>query len=263
MKKREKLIKNIINKYNKKNSNNSEKTLLEKPAKDNEDPFLKEFKIEINKSIHKKENEKHQNKAEGADISNFENHESLSENTDLFDKEIINKIKIKTKEILKIINIRLFLKKKTELNKMIYDNILNNIGEINLTDIKKQKINDLINILIQQEINAYILNDNNHKNKELLKFFLNNIYPEIVEFYKKNEYEKVNKLSITQKKFLIDSFIEYLERKYLKKELKKNNISQNDYYFLKSKINSFILKQEKNYSEINIIKRLNKKNENL
>ena len=264
MGKREELIKNIIDNYNKINNNNPEKIYLEKPAKDNEDPFLKEFKKEINKSIFNKKNEKHQKTTKITDSDNLEDNELDSANSVNkvgLDKETINKIKVKIKEILKIINIGFFIYKKAELKKVIFDNIINNFIDINLTDIKKQKINDLINILIDQEVKIFFSNDNNHKNKELLKYFLKNIYPEIIEFYKKNEYEKINKLSIAQKKFLINSFIEYLERKYLNKEIRKNNITQNEYNFLKSKIKIFISKQEQNFKEISILKRLNKKKE--
>lgn len=261
MKTREKLIKNIIDNYNKQNSDSTEKTYLEKPAKDIEDPFLKEFKKEINESILKKENEKHQKIIETTDLDNLENDELNSINNEQLDNYIINKIKIKTKEILNIINIGFFTNKKSELKKMIFDVIINDNENSGLTEIKKQKINDLINILIEQEINKYFLNDHNYKNKKILKYFLTNIYPEINEYFKKNKYEKINKLSITQKKFLITSFIEYLERKYLKKELKKNNITQDEYSFLRSKINTFISKQEQNYKEISILRRFNKKHE--
>jgi hypothetical protein len=267
MNQREKLIKNIIENYNKKNSNNPEKIYLEKPAKDNKDPFFIEFKKEINKSIYTKEKKKHKKSNKEIDNEDFKNElENNSENVlnnDRLDKDIIDKIKIKTKEILKVITINLFLYKKDKLQEMIFNIIIKDYNDINLTDIKKEKIGNLISILIEHEMISYFSNDDKHENSELLKYFLKKIYPEIIHFYNKNEYEKINKLSIAQKKFFINSFVEYLERKYLKKEINKNNISQEEYNFLKSKINVFIAKQEKNFKEISLLKREFKKIENI
>jgi hypothetical protein len=258
MKSREELIKNIIEKYQKDNSDNPEKVFLEKPAIENKDPFFLELKKEIDESIFKKENKKHNKNKKEIIIEKSKENEKFHVKDETLDKKIIDKIETVTKKIIKIINIDLFTYKTVELRELIFEVILKDLVDFKLTETKEQKIIELIDNLLEEEINTYFSKDDKRRNKELLKFFLNVILPEVNLFYIKNSYENMNKLSIFQKQFLINSFIEYLERKYLKKELSKKKITEKEYDFLKSKIKIFIIKQEENYKEINILTRLNK-----
>lgn len=134
MDKREILIKNIIEKYNKNTIKSLNKIDLEKPAKENEDPFFIEFKKEIDKYIFQKENKKYFKKDKNLNIekNNQVNYELISEYDEIIDKKIIDKIIIFTKEILKKINISFIYNKKIELKEIIFENIKKKIIDFEL-----------------------------------------------------------------------------------------------------------------------------------
>lgn len=246
MNKKEALIKNIIEKYNQNNLNSKYKINLEKPAKGLEEPFLIELKKEINIYMFEKKNKKYVKNEEFLDLKedNKKNNKLTYDDDETIDINIIDKVIIFTKKILNKININFIYNKKIELKEIIFNNIKNKLIDFKLTEIAQQKINELIYNLIEDAIIEHISNDEELVNKELSKYFLKNILPEINEFYKRESYDKLNQLSHFQKFFFINSFIEYLEKKFLKKQLENKIITEENYSLLKSKIKVFIIKQE-------------------
>jgi hypothetical protein len=246
-------IKNaIIENYNKLNQNSADFIDLNTPAKNLEDPFFKEFKKAIIDSIRlKNEDDKITDVTEikTEDTKINEELNALYKEDEELDPNLLNRIELKVSGILKKLNIEFYENEKEKLKEILIKDIEAYEIPQDLSKIKKEKIVNKIGNLIEQEIIEY-KSKKEYRKKELLKDLLQKINPLVNDFFEKNNHEKLIKMTLFQRKNLINYFFENINYKYIQSEFLNKNINELEFKFLRSKVHSFIINRyEKILSE--------------
>jgi hypothetical protein len=247
MENRQTLKNKILEIYNKININNPDKINLENKAKDLKDPFLTEYKKEIDSASKNFKEGNFQSKSSENTVYTLE----LIEITDAdFREETIeiktlDKIEGKVLNILNQINLGLYKYCKKEIKLLIIEDMLKTYVSPDLSGLTKNKITRIIANIVEHEFNEHE-NKKTHIREDLLKSIINLIKPELDNFFSKYTGNKLENLTKYQRKNIINFFIDELGAKFLDMKIIDNQLNADDLAFLKSKIRLLVLNRYNN-----------------
>lgn len=245
---KEEIKKKILEVYNKINENNPDKLDIEKAAKNNPDPSIKEFLDEFNQSYFKKDIDVILDKVEKKE--EIKEKEETLEPEDLEDpvinKMILEKIEKKVQAILNDMNLELYKNKKIDLENVLINDVIENIIDVEINSFRENLIAKYIIRLVSKEYDELEIKKKNRR-KELLRDLLNKILPEVKEFFEKYNYNKLRSMSLFQKKNIIKIFLHTLDKKFIKKQKNEKKVNNQEYKYLRSKVRDFIIRK---YNEI-------------
>lgn len=216
-------------------SQTGDSVLLKENAKKHVDPSLKELIEEITGT--KKANKK--------DIGEGDAFEKEDEKATKVDSNLISLEQIKVdldkriNFLMSKINLFLFEFKKEDFKKIIKsdcEEYFYKQGKI----FDKKEVYEYIDNIIEKKFFELFFNKN-VRYKNLLYNYLNSMLKEIDNFFETNNREKLQKMSMLQKKNLIHFFLIYLYKKYLDRDKDSGLLNREEYDFLKEKIRLFIV----------------------
>jgi|GEM_PF-5228008 len=232
----------IVNLYNEINKSNKDKIDLLKKAVDLEDPFFIDFRKEIRNSI-KKNNGEEVEEENYDDIAVEDIPEILvdkySEDEEV-SKDLLRIIKINVLDLLKKINMELNKKNIESLKYFVINDTFETCIQEEISDVIRNKIIDFISNLIKYHFKEY-QSKKEYKRKEMLIKVLNEILPDVNNFFDNNSHKKLNKMTLYQRKYLINYFLTEIYSNYLQDDLDNKIINKEEYDFLREKIKMFVL----------------------